>query len=98
MEIGKQFNLSSPATVHKHLSHLEDKGLIRKEHNLSRAIEIVEEAASVFSREYVLLGHIVAGKPIEVLDNREVVSIMPDAQDKDVFVLRVKGNSMMLGA
>jgi repressor LexA len=95
MEIGKQFNLSSPATVHKHLTHLEDKGLIRKKHNLSRAIEIVEETASVLTQEYVLLGHIVAGKPIEVLENREVVAIMPDAQDKDVFVLRVKGNSMI---
>ena len=57
MEIGDQFNLSSPATVHKHLTHLEDKDLIRREHNLSRAIEIVEQ--SVLSREYVLLGHIV---------------------------------------
>ncbi|GJL78503.1 MAG: LexA repressor [Nitrospinaceae bacterium] len=95
MEIGKQFNLNSPATVHKHLTHLEDKGLIRKQHNLSRAIEITEEAESALSREYVLLGHIVAGKPIEVLENREVVALMPDAADKDVFVLRVKGDSMI---
>ena len=93
MEIGDQFNLSSPATVHKHLTHLEDKDLIRREHNLSRAIEIVEQ--SVLSREYVLLGHIVAGKPLEVLENREVIALMPDATDKDVFVLRVKGNSMI---
>jgi len=95
MEIGRQFGLSSPATVHKHLTHLEDKGLIRKQHNLSRAIEIAHEPASALSREYLLLGHIVAGKPIEVLENREVVAIMPDAKDKDVFVLRVKGNSMI---
>ena len=45
-EIGKQFNLSSPATVHKHLSHLEEKGLIRKQQNLSRAIEVVPEPVS----------------------------------------------------
>jgi repressor LexA len=95
VEIGKQFNLNSPATVHKHLAHLEDKGLISKQHNLSRAIEITEEPDSVLSREYVVLGHIVAGKPIEVLENREVVSLMPDAADKDVFVLRVKGDSMI---
>ncbi len=95
MEIGERFELSSPATVHKHLAHLEAKGLIRKKHNLSRAIEIVEEPASALSREYVLWGHIVAGKPIEVLENREVVSLMPDMLDKDVFVLRVKGNSMI---
>ncbi len=95
MEIGKQFDLNSPATVHKHLTHLEAKGLIRKQHNLSRAIEITEEPENALSKEYVLLGDIVAGKPIEVLENREVVSLMPDAADKDVFVLRVKGDSMI---
>ena len=95
-EIGKQFKLSSPATVHKHLIHLESKGLIRKHQNLSRAIEIVdEESTDISSREYMVLGHIVAGKPIEVLENREVMSFLPDPEDKNVFVLRVKGNSMI---
>ena len=45
-EIGKQFDLSSPATVHKHLAHLEEKGLIRKQQNLSRAIEVVPESGN----------------------------------------------------
>lgn len=91
VEIGKQFQLSSPATVHKHLSHLEKKGLIRKQHNLSRAIEVVEEPV----REYPLLGHIAAGKPIEVMDHHEVMALFPDSGDKDIFVLQVKGNSMI---
>jgi repressor LexA len=95
MEIAKQFKLNSPATVHKHLAHLEEKGLILKQHNLSRAIEIVQEPESVLSQEYVLLGDIVAGQPIEVLENREVISLMPDTADKDIFVLRVKGDSMI---
>jgi repressor LexA len=69
--------------------------LIRRQHNLSRSIELNEEPGHALSREYVLLGNIVAGKPIEVLENREVVSMMPDALGKDVFVLRVKGNSMI---
>ena len=95
-EIGKQFKLSSPATVHKHLVHLESKGLIRKHQNLSRAIEIVgERSIDISSREYTVLGHIVAGKPIEVLENREVMSFLPDPGNKNVFVLRVKGNSMI---
>ncbi|HBP10379.1 MAG TPA: repressor LexA [Nitrospina sp.] len=88
-EIGKQFQLRSPATVHKHLVHLQQKGLIRKQHNLSRAIEVVEKP------EYSLLGYIAAGEPIEVLDHREVIALLPDAGDKDIFVLRVKGNSMI---
>ena len=95
-EIGKQFKLSSPATVHKHLSHLESKGLIRKHQNLSRAIEIIDEQPKdILSRERVVLGHIVAGKPIEVLENREVVSFLPNPDDKNIFILRVKGNSMI---
>lgn len=95
-EIGKQFKLSSPATVHKHLSHLESKGFIRKHQNLSRAIEIIDEQPKgLLSRECVVLGHIVAGKPIEVLENREMVSFLPNPDDKNIFVLRVKGNSMI---
>ena len=93
VEIGKQFHLSSPATVHKHLTHLEEKGLIRKQQNLSRAIEIIPESGNTLS--YHVLGEIAAGKPIEALDQREVVDLLPDARDKDIFVLRVKGNSMI---
>ena len=92
-EIGKKFHLSSPATVHKHLTHLEEKGLIRKQQNLSRAIEIIPESGNTLS--YHVLGEIAAGKPIEALDQLEVVDLLPDAGDKDVFVLRVKGNSMI---
>jgi repressor LexA len=95
VEIGRQFGLSSPATVHKHLTHLEDKGLILKQHNLSRAIEIVQETDGTWPGDYPLLGSIVAGKPIEVLEHREVIALLPDQNDKDVFVLRVKGNSMI---
>ena len=92
-EIGKEFDLSSPATVHKHLSHLEEKGLIRKQQNLSRAIEVVHESGNALS--YPLLGEIAAGKPIEALDQREVIDLLPNGGDKDIFVLRVKGNSMI---
>ena len=92
-EIGKQFHLSSPATVHKHLKHLEEKGLIRKQQNLSRAIEIIPESGNTLS--YHVLGEIAAGKPIEALAQREVIDLLPDAGDKDIFVLRVKGNSMI---
>ena len=92
-EIGKEFDLSSPATVHKHLSHLEEKGLIRKQQNLSRAIEVVPESGNALS--YPLMGEIAAGKPLEALDQNEVVELLPDGGDKDVFVLRVKGNSMI---
>ena len=92
-EIGKQFQLSSPATVHKHLTHLEEKGLIQKQQNLSRAIEVIAESGNTLS--YPVMGEIAAGKPIEALDQQEVVDLLPDTEDKDVFVLRVQGNSMI---
>ena len=93
-EIGKQFNLSSPATVHKHLLHLEEKGLIRKKQNLSRAIEVVPDSGNALL-SYPLMGEIAAGKPIEALDQHEVIDLLPYYGDKDVFVLRVKGDSMI---
>jgi repressor LexA len=92
MEIGTRFGLSSPATVHKHLSHLEEKGLIRRQHNMSRAIELVEEAPST---EFPLLGHIAAGKPIEVMEVQETVSLLPNPEGGNLFVLQVKGRSMI---
>jgi repressor LexA len=91
VEIGKHFQLRSPATVHKHLSHLEEKGLIKKQHNLSRAIELVGESLP----GYPVLGSIAAGKPIEVMEHREVLALFPNAGDKEIFVLKVKGNSMI---
>ena len=91
VEIGKYFQLSSSGTVHKHLSHLEKKGLIRKQINLSRAIEVLEEP----TRGYPMLGYIAAGKPIEVMDHREVIPMLPDAGNRDIFVLKVKGSSMI---
>ena len=94
MEICAKFNLSSPATVHKHLSHIEKKGFIRREQNLSRAIELVEEETAALP-EFQLLGHIMAGKPIEVIEAREMMSLIPDPSGKDIFVLKVKGQSMI---
>jgi len=93
MEIGERFKLASPATVHKHLTHLETRGLIRRHRHQSRGIEIIGSAGD--ASPYVLLGRIAAGKPIEALEQREVISIMPDARGEDVFVLQVKGNSMI---
>ncbi|MFQ5717591.1 MAG: transcriptional repressor LexA [Nitrospinales bacterium] len=93
MEIGGRFKLSSPATVHKHLTHLEAKGLIRRQRGQSRGIEVRRYSSG---SSYALLGYIAAGKPIEALEHREMVSILPDAAgDKDIFALRVKGNSMI---
>jgi SOS-response transcriptional repressor LexA len=46
-EIGTRFGLRSLATVHKHVSNLEAKGLVRRRWNHSRAIELVPNRKKV---------------------------------------------------
>ena len=43
-EIGKRFSLSSLATVHKHLTNLQEKGFIKRAWNRSRSVELVSDA------------------------------------------------------
>jgi repressor LexA len=40
-EIGRRFSLSSLATVHKHLTNLQEKGCIRRSWNRSRSVELL---------------------------------------------------------
>ena len=40
-EIGRRFGLSSLATVHKHLTNLQEKGFIKRAWNRSRSVEMV---------------------------------------------------------
>ena len=40
VEIGQRFHLRSPATVHKHLTALENKGYLKRGFNQSRALDI----------------------------------------------------------
>jgi repressor LexA len=46
-EIGESLDLSSLATVHKHLETLEKKGFIRRGYNQSRSVEVVAVPGSV---------------------------------------------------
>jgi repressor LexA len=95
-EIGEQFELSSPATVHKHLSNLEAKGLIRRKWNFSRAIELVPQRKRVAAVELPLLGRVAAGQPIEVLETADTFAVPEEfVRRQNTFVLRVKGNSMI---
>jgi repressor LexA len=95
-EIGDKFNLSSPATVHKHLTNLEDKGMIRRRWNHSRALELVPQKRKVAAVELPLLGRVAAGEPIEAIEVRESISVPEDlVRRENSYVLRVKGDSMV---
>jgi repressor LexA len=95
-EIGEHFGLSSLATVHKHLTNLQQKGLIKREWNRSRALELVPADVKVRAVELPLLGRVAAGTPIEAVSGSETIFVPEDMVGRrDTYVLQVKGDSMI---
>ena len=100
-EIGKGLGLSSLATVHKHISNLEKKGLLSRDYNRSRSIDLIAPKGRLKQSMAVntamvlpLLGRIAAGQPIEAIETPETISLADFVRSKEVFVLEVRGNSM----
>ena len=96
-EIAEQFEYSSLATVHEHLTNLERKGYIKRSYNESRAIEILPSEAAPRAIELQVLGSVAAGMPIEAMEHGETMCV-PDTligRGGDHYVLRVRGNSMI---
>lgn len=99
-EIGGALGLSSLATVHKHVTNLEDKGLIKRDYNRSRSIDVlplrprVKAAAATSDFTLPLVGRIAAGRPVEQVEQPETISLTDFTRAKDVFVLQVTGESM----
>jgi repressor LexA len=95
-EIGENFELSSVATVHKHVQHLVEKGFLRKAWNRSRSVEPVEQPGAG-SVSLPLLGVVAAGTPIEAIEVAETFDVPSDLVPRggESFVLRVRGDSMI---
>jgi repressor LexA len=106
-EIGEGLGLSSLATVHKHISNLEQKGLLKRDYNRSRSIDLLrprgrmkQALAATGPAGYAsgltlpLMGRIAAGRPVEALENPESISLADFTRSKDVYVLQVTGESM----
>ena len=95
-EIGEHFGLSSLATVHKHLTNLQEKGLVKRAWNRSRALELVPTRVEVKAVELPLLGRVAAGSPIEAVQSTETIFVPEDMVGRrDTYVLQVKGDSMI---
>ncbi len=101
-EIGEALDVSSPATIHAHLQNLEEKGWIKKQGSKNRAIELLVENEFEPKNENVvevpLLGKITAGSPIEAIEQPDEYFSLPTyllPNNKDVFTLKVSGNSMI---
>ncbi len=102
-EIGEAVGLSSPSTVHSHLSTLVERGYLKRDPSKPRAIVVVDPgipAAKIPDgriREIPVLGRIAAGTPILAAEHVEDVIPLPvDLVGNDpVFLLEVRGDSMI---
>jgi site-specific DNA-methyltransferase (adenine-specific) len=93
-EIKKKLKIVSVSTAHFHVRKLKEAGLIYKEENQPRAINIYETEKMV---SVPLLGIIAAGEPIEAIENKETIAIPRSKlpRGKEVYALRVSGDSMI---
>ncbi|WP_419030994.1 transcriptional repressor LexA [Collinsella stercoris] len=108
-EMAAAVGLSSPSTVHAHLSALEDLGLIKRDATKPRALEVfnsdgsscavteTERPASRGTVSLPLLGRVAAGLPILAEQNIEDTFTLPTeiATDSSSFMLEVHGESMI---
>jgi repressor LexA len=98
-EIAHGLDLASLATVHKHISALENKSYLKRGFNQSRSLELapkyLQEQRRTRPLEVPLLGRIAAGSPVESVEQRENLNFGDFAGDGNTFALEVRGNSMI---
>ena len=91
-EIGENFGIKSPNGVMCHLKALEKKGVITRERNMSRAIQLSAEP-----RGLRLAGRIAAGVLHEAVEQQERVDFaeMFTPDNENLVALEVHGESMI---
>jgi repressor LexA len=100
-ELAEGLDITSVATVHKHLETLQKKGFIRRGYNRSRSIEVVQLPRPVKEQvvrravDLPLMGRIAAGHPVEAIQNPDMVSLSDFVRGSTCFALEVKGDSMV---
>jgi repressor LexA len=94
-EIARGLSLKSLATVHKHISNLQNKGLLARSHNRSRSLDVLPPRSKARSADRLpLLGRIAAGLPVEATETPETISFGDIIGNREVFALQVRGESM----
>ncbi len=93
-EIAEFFHLSSIATVADHLENLKSKGFLTKDFNEARSLQLTPRWDER-TFEIPLMGVIAAGSPIEAIRTNETIDIPKDMMGKNVFALKVRGDSMI---
>jgi repressor LexA len=105
-EIGKAVGLTSPSTVHAHLSALQKLGFLKRDPTKPRAIEVRFDATSGSPaerrpvRHVPLVGDVAAGTDVLAQENIEETLPLPAdfTGEGDLFMLRVRGDSMVEAA
>ena len=88
----KAMGLKSPAPIQSRLKHLQDKGYISWQEGKARTLQIVDEIIEGIP----ILGSIAAGGLIETFDDvRENLDVSDVFKSKNIFALRVNGDSMI---
>ena len=107
-EVGEALGLKSPSTVHFHIKHLQEMGLIEKSAGKGRAITLRKQPQAVPAapqpieidelprRQVPILGNVAAGNPILAQECIEdYLTFDTGGHDEEYFALRVRGESML---
>ena len=93
-EIGDAVGLKSPSTVHFHLKHLEEAGVIEKGAGKGRAIALT--TPEVPEDRVPIVGKVAAGSPILAEECIEdYLTFDTGGRSGEYFALRVRGESML---
>src|SRR5689334_13723407 len=107
-EIGEEMDIRSTNGVNDHLKALERKGYLQRGEQQSRALVTTKRARLVLGLgakkdpemvEVPILGRVAAGAPLLATENVEdsvrIDSFLLGGNGREVFALRVKGDSMI---
>ena len=97
-EIGEAVGLTSSSSVHAQLANLQKKGVLRKDADKPRAIEIAGTRPRGAGAVTVpVLGRVAAGAPVLAEEHVEEYIAVPAslASEEEHFALRVAGDSMI---
>jgi repressor LexA len=108
-EIGEEMEIASTNGVNDHLKALERKGFLTRGEQQSRSLVATKRARLVLGLgakkhdpsmiDVPLLGRVAAGAPILAQENIEdtvrIDSFLLGGNGREVFALRIKGNSMI---
>ncbi len=95
-EIGDAVGLKSPSTVHFHLKHLEELGVIDRSAGKGRTITLTGVVQTPQENQIPIVGNVAAGTPILAQECIEdYLTFDTNGRSGEFFALRVRGESMI---